>query len=208
MDNIWKCWDEHYKSIGIKSNRICKDGIINLNHYNTANKKLLFVLKEVNDWEGGDIRKMLENGPKYQPWYAISRWASGIFRNFPDYKEIDNFTTMCDSIRKIAAINLKKTSGGSVSNMAVINAYTHIDESLLLRQISNINPDYIISGGVFSELIWLLDLKVNPDNPIAKPVLDKIRNAWIISFRHPTRVNNSETYLELKDIFKNNPEMN
>jgi len=67
MNNIWKCWDDHYKSVGIKSSRICKDRIINLEHYNTANKKLLFVLKEVNDWEGGDICKMLEMAQNINP---------------------------------------------------------------------------------------------------------------------------------------------
>jgi hypothetical protein len=105
--NIWSKWEDHYREIGLNPDDICKDGIINESHYQGASSKLLFILRETNDY-AKDLRELLKNGPKYQMWHTVARWASGLLRDFPDYEEIDKYDIMTESIKQIACINLKK----------------------------------------------------------------------------------------------------
>jgi len=196
----WGKWSEHYRELGIDSTKICRDGIFDESEWRKVKKKILFVMKEVNDWAGGDLKDLFIDGPKYQMWHTVSRWAAGILHNFPEYEKIDTLDIMKEVIKKIASINLKKTSGGSYSNMSVINAYAYTDKELLLEQIKEIQPDIIVACGTFDSLIWLLGLEINPDNPYEKPILDRKRNIWTIPWRHPALVNNKKTYNELKKM--------
>jgi len=198
---IWKEWEQHYKNLKIDSSRICKDGIINSSEWRNCDAKVLFVLKEVNGGSGDDLLKLLASGPKYQMWHTISRWSAGIQGDFPDYDSINIYEKMKKALARVATINLKKTSGGSSSNMTVINSYAKADRVLLLKQISEIRPKVIVAGGTFDSLIWLLDLKVDVDSPIEKPVYDPLRNVWVIPWRHPGRVNNRESYAELGRLY-------
>ena len=202
-------WKTHYNELGIDPSRICRDGIFNDGEWKNANEKILFIMKEVNNWPDGDLKTLFEDGPKYQMWHTISRWAGGILNNFPKFEEIDKESAIKENIKKIASINLKKTSGGASSNMSIINAYAHMDKELLLEQIEEIKPKIIVACGTFDSVIWLLDLKINPDKFYDErddkfykcPVLEKTREILVIPWIHPGRVNNRETYNELKKIF-------
>jgi len=203
-------WERHYKELGINHSRICCDGILDddddLKNWKNANKKMLFIMKEVNDWkEEGELKTLFENGPRYQMWHTISRWAGGILNNFPEFEEIDEWSAMKENIKKIASINLKKTSGGPSSDMSKINAHAHMCKELLLEQIDEIKPEIIIACGTFDSVIWLLDLKLNPDEIGKCPVFEETRNIWVIPFRHPGRVNSRDTYKELKELFAKLP---
>ncbi|MFH1613935.1 MAG: hypothetical protein ABIG61_02470 [Planctomycetota bacterium] len=196
-------WERHYKNLGIDPSRICSDGIFDDGEWKNANKKILFIMKEVNSSKGGwDLKTLFENGPKYQMWHTISRWAGGILNNFPKFEDIDKWSAKKANIKKIASINLKKTSGGPSSDMSIINAYAHMDKELLLEQIDEIKPEIIVACGTFDSVIWLLDLKkVKPDKPYECPVFEETRNIWVIPWIHPGRVNNKDTYNELKKLF-------
>ncbi|MCK9573475.1 MAG: hypothetical protein M0R20_03625 [Candidatus Omnitrophica bacterium] len=202
MDIIWDEWNKHYKSIGINTDRICKDGIINPEKFCKTKPKILFVMKDVNDIDNGpkgDLPGWLKEGPKYQLWFTIARWSAGIFNKFPPYKQID-LKMMKDSLEQVAAINLKKTCGGARVDSEIISAYTHQDRDLLLKQINSINPNLIIACGVMEPLIWLLNLKVNPEKPAADPIKDLSRKTWIIPFRHPARATGGKIYNNLKKV--------
>lgn len=199
---LWKEWEKHYKSIGLDPTRICKDGVIDIDEWNKCSSKVLFVMKEVNGGHGWDLMEFLSDGPKHQMWHAISRWAAGIQNGFPNYDSINNRESMRKALLKISTINLKKTSGGASSNMSLINSYAKSDSPLLVKQIEQINPKVIVAGGTFDSLIWLLDLSVNPDSPYEDPIYDSVREAWVIPWRHPGRVNNRETYEELSKCFR------
>jgi len=196
----WGKWIEHYQALGIKSDRICRDGIFDDSEWGKVEKKILFVMKEVNKWEDGNLKDLFIDGPKYQMWHTVSRWAAGILYNFPKYEKIDTLDIMKEVIRKIASINLKKISGGPASNMSAINAYAYTDRELLLEQIDEIQPNIIVACGTFDSVIWLLGLEINPDNPYEKPIFDKKRNILVVPWRHPARVNNKNTYNELKEM--------
>ncbi len=63
---IWDSWKEHYRALGLGSEEICKDGILDENAYSQANPRILFVLKDMNKAPGLDLREHLKNGPVYQ----------------------------------------------------------------------------------------------------------------------------------------------
>lgn len=201
-ESMWQRWREHYTQIGISSTKICKDGIVDYETYVQANRKVLFVMKEVNQWDGGDLREMLRKGPRYQMWHTVARWAAGILRGFPPFDEIDKYEVLVESIRSIATINLKKTSGEASADMSVINAFALMDRQLLLDQIQMINPDIIVAGGTFDSLIWLLDLAVDPEHPGSRAVSDPQRSITVVPWRHPSRVDNRETYDGLREIVR------
>lgn len=207
MRNIWEKWKRHYSKLGIDARRICRDGILNEreDEFRAMSRRILFVMKEVDDWEEGDLRKLLKEGPVYQMWHTAARWAAGILHDFPPFKTIDNYKAMKDSLKRVASINLKKTSGGGSSDMPVISAYTHADKKLLLDQIQQIAPNIVLACGTFDCLIWLLNLSVDPDTPYKNPVRDKASGAWIIPWRHPSRACNKDTYAELKKVFSRLP---
>lgn len=197
--DIWVKWAEHYKAIGIEPERICKDGIFNEVKYHGAPKRILFVLRETNDYKG-DLRVLFQSGPKWQMWYTVGRWTAGILKDFPPYNEVDNFEIIRESFFQIAAINLKKATGGSTADLVVINAFAYQDRELLLEQIKEISPEIIVACGTFDALMWILDIDINPDKPHDAAVRDRVTGALVIPFCHPVRVNNRETYAELKKL--------
>ncbi|MDP8260703.1 MAG: hypothetical protein P9L96_06910 [Candidatus Gygaella obscura] len=114
MVSIWDKWIKHYKEIGIKTDRICKDGIINPDKFIKVKPKTLFIMKDINDCGAKDpshgvrnLPEWLKDGPKHQLWYTIACWFVGILNSFPPYRQIDS-KVIKESFEKIAAINLKK----------------------------------------------------------------------------------------------------
>ncbi|MBF0504838.1 MAG: hypothetical protein HQL14_07020 [Candidatus Omnitrophica bacterium] len=213
MDAIWDKWRELYKEVGIDTGRICKDGIICYEAFCNSKPKILFVMKDINnrgveDHSHGvrDLPEWLKDGPRHQLWHTIARWSAGIFNEFPPYKTL-NKDVVKGALTKVAAINLKKACGGARVDSKVIAAYAHQDRDLLLEQIQTVKPDLIIACGVMEHLIWLLDLKVNPEDPKDSPVKDTARGAWVVPFRHPARAAGSKIYCQLKQavstVYKN-----
>ncbi|GBE39288.1 hypothetical protein BMS3Bbin08_01910 [bacterium BMS3Bbin08] len=201
MEEIWDKWQRHYKNSPEDINRICKDGILNTEEFKSAKPKILFIMKEVNDFAGKDLRVLLKDGPCFKMWHTVARWAAGIWKGFPEYKKVNNSDLMREALSKIATINLKKVSGESSALWSQINAYAHRDRELLREQIRQINPDIIIACGVFEILIWLLDLDVDPNEPYKSPIKDNKRNAYVIPWKHPAgRFNNEKSYNALRNI--------
>ncbi len=203
FESLWNKWREHHRAIfnGSRQPAFWKDGIVDENAFQGSKKKILFVLKEVNDDKNDslDLRDFLSDGPHYQLWHTIARLAAGILKDFPDYEEIDSLEEMKQALLKIAAINLKKVPGGASADYSAINAFAFRDRELLIEQIKMIAPDIIVACGVFEQLIWLLELPVNPNAPADAPVLDEKREIRVIPFRHPGRVNNKTAYESLRE---------
>ena len=212
---LWKRWENHYTECGIDKKYIVKDGIINEKEFSSASIKILFVLKEVNGWDkgkdiGGDLRIRLKNGPVHGTWFSVARLSAGIFNGFPKFEDIDNESIYNKEFSKIAGINMKKIGGGGSSNMHIINEFAYRSRKLLKMQIESINPDIIISCGVFDSLIWLFDLNVTPttEESTKEPVKTKIngKDCWIIPFRHPLplAVSSKTLYKNLRYIMFSN----
>lgn len=196
---IWDEWKKHSRTCGIDESRICRDGIVSPYVFNQEKYKVLFIGKEVNNWEGGDMTVLAYNGPKHIYLYNLARWATGLLENFPYFKTINKWKHLNSSLRRISLINLKKTSGGSSSNPSVISAYAKNDKDLLLKQIELIKPNIIFALSTHDILIWLLDLAVSSDSPNNSPYYCKNNDIWIIPWKHASlRGNIEKHYNELK----------
>ena len=94
-----------------------RDGIIDAEEYARCRVKLLFVLKEVNDSDGGgwDLREFLRGGGRGPTWNTVTRWVEGI-QQLPHIvpwealEDVDN-DRRSRALRKIVAVNLKKEPG-------------------------------------------------------------------------------------------------
>lgn len=223
MEDFWKRIDHHYNER--KNNKkLIMDGMINDEQYNQSDKKILFVLKEVNDWTGKNkVSQFLElknlfhdmngnyKGPFGVIWHNVARIAAGIFYYGKQMSEIDNGKTLKDSLSKIAVINLKKTSGSNASNPDEINAYAYYDRKFLFEQISHLKPNIIIAGGVFNPLLWVLNLEIefSSESPWNRPVFDSKTKSWIIPYRHPAaRMKKEEFYNNFFELVKTDAWLN
>lgn len=147
---LWQDWAAHYTHLGIDTSRLSRDGPVDPESYFNAPIKVLFILKEVHAYRL-DLVKHLQGGPRGcgVMWHAIARWAAGIQNDFPPYEEIKIDEAKTQALKSSAVVNLKKTGGGSSSNMSEINAYALRDRKLLKRQIRGLKPDYVIACGTF-----------------------------------------------------------
>jgi len=200
---LWEDWLNHYKTLEINPLLISKDGALNPDKYFSSPIRILFILKDTNDYAGGDLASLLKNGPVYQMWHVLARWASGLMRSFPAYEEINNWEEMCESLWSVSVINLKKITGKSTAQNRDINVYAYRDRELLRRQIELLNPQLIVSCGVIDPLVWLLELDIKSTYDINFPVFSNVHQAWVLSFRHPARATR-EHYEELQTLSMKN----
>lgn len=132
---------------------IVLDGVVDEDLYLQSDPKLLFIMKEVNDPDGGgwDLREFLRNGGRAQSWNNITRWVEGI-RNLPDdidwhdLETIDNHRRML-ALNTIAAMNLRKLPGGHTSNYDQIRADAIQDREMINRQFQLYPADFVICCG-------------------------------------------------------------
>ena len=75
------------------------DGVVSEMDYLNSSKKILFVLKEVNDPGGGgwDLRQFLLEGGRAQTWNNIARWVHGI-RNLDAVPTWDFFENIDEDV--------------------------------------------------------------------------------------------------------------
>lgn len=199
-DAMWRDWREHYRRSGMDPDDIARDGIVDLDAWANAPSKVLFVLKEVNDHRGQDLREFLREGPKYQMWHTVARWASGLLGGFPPFQQVDSWDAMHESLQRIACINLKKADGGSSAHMPTVNAFALHDRHFLRRQIESIRPDILVACGTWDSVGWILDLALRPDREEVHPLWDEKRRLWALPWMHPGRKDNVETYNSLREL--------
>jgi hypothetical protein len=157
---------DHYVShFGVNPD-IVTDGIVNLESYNAAKYKILWVLKEANEecgTGGWSITKELiskaRDGDKLLTGLAntftkIIYTTYGILHDLPwdgmDY--IKDKPDMIDVLNSIAYINIKKVPGSAVAVGSELTEAYERDKQVILHQIQNYNPDIIICGGTIGYL--------------------------------------------------------
>jgi len=209
LNDLCERWKTYYSNNGIDARWFCKDGIIDEINYVNSKVKLLFILRETNNYpdekmvnqaEEADLRELLKDGPRYQVFHTVARWASGILENFLDFGQADNYENMKRSLSQIAVMNLKKYTGKAIADFNLISAFANFDEEFIREEVEIIAPNFVISCGVFNDLQWALGVDpINPLKPFEK--LPRYNNAVIINWEHPSRKDNSRIYLELKSRF-------
>jgi hypothetical protein len=143
------------------------DGIVNVERYEKARIKILWILKEPHDKGNGgwDMRDFLKN-PK-ELTKRTDKWVWkrtfkmmmevtwGILKNnqshdktINDWKNL-NDEAMLDIFNDIAYINIKKTPGQSGSYDPEIRDAYKLNKELIWKQINAFKPDVVICGGTY-----------------------------------------------------------
>ena len=158
------------------------------------------------------VRQILLNGyegGRPQTWDNIARWTEGILsweKEFPwSEMEMDNEQRRLRELKKIAAVNLKKTSGGHTSNNGEIYRAAVDHHDIIKEQIDLYKADFIICCGTeyaFMDACYKdreIDWKMTS------------RGIWyfrdgksvVISFSHPeARVKDAYLFYALTDAVK------
>lgn len=148
--------------------RFVADGVADEDSYVLSPRRLLFVLKEVNDPEGGnwDLRQFLREGGRSYTWNNITRWVEGI-RNLPSdlpWSEVEavDHDRRLRTLRSIAAINLKKSPGFHTTDVGQLAIVASEDKTFLSEQVALYESDLVICCGVSDTFHWLVDLGAAP----------------------------------------------
>lgn len=188
------------------------DGVVDEAAYLLSSRKLLFVLKEVNDPEGGgwDLRKILREEPRSQTWDNITRWVEGIRRISEDiawqeFKDVD-LARRCKALRSIATVNLKKSPGGHTTDHAELAKIAEEDKLYLNRQFALYTPDIIICCGTSDTFHWLVPICKQPQWQSTHRGIqfhEYSAGKFVVSYLHPSaRCSPSILYYGLIDAIR------
>ena len=190
------------------------DGVVDEARFLSARYRIVYVLKEVNGGKGWDLRDYVYHGGRAQTWDNLARWTEGILsweRDF-SWKEMqeNNEERRKTALKKIAAVNLKKTSGGHTSDGQEIYEAALLNSEILKKQLALYQADFIILCGTENAFIASCYAGRNIPWKMTK------RGIWyfidnetiIISFSHPeARVRDNYLFYALTDAIKEiNPE--
>lgn len=130
---------------------VIEDGLVDEAQYLAAKYRIVYILKEVNGGKDWDLRKFLREGGRPQTWDNIARWTEAILNlEHPQdwtYWENHNEERRSAYLKKICAVNLKKTSGGHTSNGRDIASAAAAYQDVLRKQLAIYDPDIIICCG-------------------------------------------------------------
>ena len=169
-DRLFEAWASRYESF-------VRDGIVDADEHARSPVKLLFVLKEVNDSDGGgwDLRRFLRDGGRGSTWNTVTRWIEGIQR-LPCIVPWNEVSIPVDhdrrkrALRKIAVVNLKKEPGGGKADDNKVREAAQRDRNFISDQLSLYAPDYVICCGKI-----VADLLVGAESIGVYPLND---NEW------------------------------
>jgi len=170
-----------------------KDGVVSENYYLSSTPKLAFILKEVNDPNGGgwDLRKFVAEGGRPQTWDNIARWVHGIrnIKSVPDWSFYSKITNefRIENLRSICTINLKKSPGTHTTETATLNKIANEDKEFIKNQYQLYNPDITICGGtgdLFKEVAGY-DSKQWNTTKRGIDWFESETGKYVISFVHP-----------------------
>ncbi len=193
---------------------VYSDGIVDEEEYFSSEYKILYILKELNapkGWQEKDLRPFLRTTTRPQTWRNIARWTEGIMNireNFP-WEELKDYDGERQKkyIRKIAAINIKKTPGKHTSSGSEIYNATDLFSDIIQKQAEEYSPDIIISCGTtyaLSRLNYLSRNDVIPWQQTHNGIDYYIEDGRIfISFTHPeARIGDNFLYYTLMDAVR------
>jgi hypothetical protein len=194
--------------------RFVKDGAVDADAYRTSSPKLLFVLKEVNDPDGGDwdLRQFLRDGGRPRTWNNATRWVEGVRCLHQDdiswekLKEIDKERRR-HALRSIVVINLKKSPGGRTSVPDDLEKIAAEDEIFLKKQFSLYEPDIVICCGtneIFYRHVLVLDHPPEWKSTHRGIEFHEFKpRKFVVSFSHPeARIAGNLLYYGLIDALR------
>jgi hypothetical protein len=208
MDKLQEKWVRYYQEKEIPTEGFSRDGIVDEDKFTKANRRILFVLRETNEFPqsnefGGDLRAFLSQTLKWQLWHTVGRWAYGILNDFPDYLECNGRRKIHDALCQVAVINLKKITGGKESDLEEINETAHRDKEFIRREVDLIDPEVLVACGTRGHLVWLFgldDLPRRDQLPLSCSGEGNKKRLFLFT-RHPVRAHNERSYNDLKRLW-------
>ncbi len=162
MMSIRESEEELFQRWGSGVKWFVKDGVIDEEAYQNSEKKILLILKEVNDQNGGgwDLRSYVKNGGRSQTWDTVTRWLMHIREIDTDIpwstlEKISNDQRI-EQLKSIAVMNLKKSPGTHTAIHKDVSKVAHEDRDYLNEQFKLYKPDLVICCGtswIFHEVI-------------------------------------------------------
>ena len=164
LDELFKQWEKEIED------KFVKDGIVNDINWQKANKKILVILKETNDFNKYGLNELINNNInnsksgiwKGLTWHNTGRIAYALLNPNSNFKEADK--NRKSALSYIAVMNLKKTAGKSASKKETIKKHTLKYADYIKKEINIINPDIVILGGTFDFIKSILNLRHISDN--------------------------------------------
>ncbi len=171
INEIENLFEEWKKDSMHDAKSFVTDGVINPDVFFEQDIRPLFLLKEAyaKDGIGWDLTKEHNNSfpdekQKNTTWPNISRWTYGLFNTTAETKEEFSDDEIFEGkrnkyLQKIAAINVRKSSGVSVSDMKALRQYAENDKQRLKKQIELTDPNVIICCYTLSLFKTIFDKK-------------------------------------------------
>ena len=170
-----------------------RDGVVSETDYLSSRPKIAFILKEVNDPDGGgwDLREFISEGGRPQTWDNITRWVYGIrnLNSIPDwdfYSEIKNDFRI-ETLKSICALNLKKSPGTHTTDHASLNAVANEDKDYINNQYSIYDPDLTICGGTGDLFKWVAGHESKEWRTTKRGIwwYERDNHKYVVAFAHP-----------------------
>lgn len=153
-DTLLDVWENNFPTDKWHFNR---DGIISPEHWNNADVKVLFILKETNGAKQNVVSAITRAlTARKSGWWKgkvlrrVGRWAYGLINysgEVPAFKEAKMYGK--EASWSIAYVNMRKTAGGARTNKKSFD--THVKEyaPYIRRQVELIKPNIVVLGGTF-----------------------------------------------------------
>lgn len=188
-----------------------RDGIVCEKTWNQTTPKIMFILKETNDLDG-DLRNFLQGGGDGKTWNNVARWSAGIkhLDESISYDRVRHYNKerRARDLSRICAVNLKKTTGGSVTDNNALQDFCINNKEQILKQLHLYYKDVdiiICCGQTVAEIFLpLVGLKYNANNRLQTDKNGKI----VISYMHPCirntkNTSNEKAFMDLMNLVKN-----
>lgn len=176
-------------------NGFVSDGVVSEKDYLDSKPKIAFILKEVNDPDGGgwDLRELVAQGKRKQTWENVARWVDGIRlitngEHIPSWSvwERTSESFRKDVLKSICVLNLKKSPGTHTSNSSSLEAVAREDKDYIRRQYELYDPDLTIccgTGGLFKEISGHKSSWEKTNRGIAW--YERAKGKFVLSYSHP-----------------------
>lgn len=205
LNKLFEQWENEIPGYKGKFQR---DGIINEELYNQAERKILFIEKEPNNpnQESGDYRDWWNEEMYYAFTYRIAEWSFGLLKEFPSYDKVWlDENEVHKMLKSIAFMNVKKIGGTGNSKESEMLEHAKKNFEFIHKQIEIIKPEIIITGFSWESLVDSIFPKVKWRKSGYDTGICKYGDAVVIDFYHPSSRNApAASYSLLQNIINNN----
>jgi hypothetical protein len=185
-DDLFAAWKDRLGP----SNGIVTDGAASPADYLGSSPKVGFLLKEVNDADGGgwDLRQFVADGGRGATWNNIARWTLGVQAladdlEWSELQHIDHARRVA-VLQSIVAFNVKKVPGAGTAIADDIHSAIDLGRDLIHRQARLYAPDVLVACGVGIAEVWP-EVEIRSTRRGARYLVVPGTETVVLGFWHP-----------------------